>query len=139
MRLNRELGADFDLAAFRHRAIYNRIAGRIETHLISAREQEVHVAGITAHFAAGEAMLVEWSCKYTLEDFAQLAAKAALRVAQVWTDAEGLFSVQYLVRSRVFLAAALVWPWSAFVEITKVMNSPRSCFLTLISYLPAPV
>lgn len=98
VRLNRELGADFDLAAFRHRAIYNRIAGRIETHLISAREQEVHVAGITAHFAAGEAMLVEWSCKYALEDFAQLAAKAALRVAQVWTDAEGLFSVQYLVR-----------------------------------------
>lgn len=98
VRLNRELGADFDLAAFRHQAMYNRIAGRIETHLISAREQEVHVAGITTHFAAGEAMLVEWSCKYTLEDFAQLAAKAALRVAQVWTDAEGLFSVQYLVR-----------------------------------------
>ena len=98
MRLNRELGADFDLAAFRHRAIYNRIAGRIETHLISVRKQDVHVAGITAHFAAGEAMLVELSCKYALEDFARLAAEAGLRVAQMWTDAERLFCVQYLVR-----------------------------------------
>ncbi len=98
MRLNRELGADFDLAAFRHRAIYNRIAGRIETHLISVRKQDVHVAGITAHFAAGEAMLVELSCKYALEDFARVAAEAGLRVAQMWTDAERLFCVQYLVR-----------------------------------------
>ncbi len=96
--LNRELGADFDLAAFRHRAIYNAAAGRIETTLVSTCEQDVHAAGITAHFTADEAMRVELSCKYSLEDFANLAAQAGLRVAQVWTDAQRLFSVQYLVR-----------------------------------------
>ena len=97
-RLNRELGADFNLAAFRHRANYNATAGRIETCLVSTREQRVHVAGTTAHFAAGEAMRVELSCKYALEDFARLAAQAGLRVVQVWTDAQRLFSIQYLVR-----------------------------------------
>ncbi len=97
-RLNRELGADFDLAAFRHRAAWNAIAGRIETCLVSTREQDVRVAGITAHFAAGEAMRVELSCKYAAEDFARLAAQAGLRVAQGWTDQQRLFSVQYLVR-----------------------------------------
>jgi dimethylhistidine N-methyltransferase len=97
-RLNRELGADFDLAAFRHRAFYNESAGRIETYLISARAQDVHVAGITTHFAANEAMLVELSCKYGIDDFARLAASAGLRAAQVWTDSQRLFSIQYLIR-----------------------------------------
>lgn len=98
VRLNRELGADFDLAAFRHRASYDAVAGRIETSLVSIREQDIHVAGITAHFAAGEAMQVELSCKYALEDFARLAVQAGLRVARTWTDGKRLFSVQYLVR-----------------------------------------
>ena len=98
--LNRVLGADFDLAGFRHRAIYNAEAGRIETYLVSVREQVVHAAGVTAHFAVDEAMLVELSCKYSLEDFAHLATQAGLRIAQVWTDAQRLFSIQYLVRDQ---------------------------------------
>lgn len=97
-RLNRDLGADFDVDAFRHRATYNAMAGRIETSIVSMREQYVHVAGITAHFAAGEAIAVELSCKYTLADFARISAQAGLRVAQVWTDVPQMFSIQYLVR-----------------------------------------
>ena len=51
-----------------------------------------------ASFAADEAMLVEYSCKYSPEDFAAMAHKAGLEVAKVWVDPEQLFSVQYLVR-----------------------------------------
>jgi dimethylhistidine N-methyltransferase len=99
VRLNREVGADFDLAGFRHRARYNVLAGRIETHIVSNREQDVHVDGRTFHFAEGEAMLVEYSCKYTPESFARLAAHAGMRVAGVWTDSARRFSVQLLVSS----------------------------------------
>ncbi len=97
-RLNRELGCDFHLDGFRHRAHYNALAGRIETHIISMREQKVRVGRMLAGFAEEEAMLVEYSCKYSLEDFAAMAGKAGLEVARVWLDPEKLFSVQYLVR-----------------------------------------
>lgn len=96
-RLNREIGADFDLGGFRHSARYHPLAGRIETYIVSTRAQQVHVGGRAFHFGAGEAMLVEYSCKYTLESFARLAARAGLRVDQVWTDPARQFSVQWLV------------------------------------------
>jgi len=99
VRLNRELGADFDLDAFQHRARYNAMAGRIETDLVSTKRQDVHVGSDTFAFREGEAMHVEYSCKYSLDDFAQMAAKAGLSVAKVWMDDERRFSVQYLVRS----------------------------------------
>lgn len=97
MRMNCELAADFDVAGFRHRARWHPLAERIETHIVSRREQDVHVDGRTFHFANGEAMLVEYSCKYTLEGFARFAARAGLRVADVWTDPRRKFSVQWLV------------------------------------------
>lgn len=96
VRMNRELDADFNLAGFRHRARWHPLAGRIETHLVSTREQDVHVDGRSFRFAAGEAMLVEYSCKYTLEGFARLAARAGLRVTEVWTDPARQFSLQWL-------------------------------------------
>ncbi|MEO7324850.1 MAG: L-histidine N(alpha)-methyltransferase [Dokdonella sp.] len=96
-RLNRELGADFDLGQFRHRATYNALAGRIETHIVSLAAQDVHVAGETFHFDRLEAMLVEYSCKYSLDDFSRLAQKAQLRVERHWTDAQQQFAVVYLL------------------------------------------
>lgn len=96
VRMNHELGADFDLAGFRHRARWHALAGRIETHVVSLREQDVHLDGCTFHFAEGEAMLVEYSCKYTLAGFARLAARAGLRVVEVWSDPARQFSVQWL-------------------------------------------
>lgn len=98
-RLNRELSTDFDLAAFRHRAYYNPMTGRVETSLVSTRAQKVRVGRWSASFAEGEAIQVECSCKYALEDFAALAAKAGLEVLRVWTDPARMFSVQYLVRA----------------------------------------
>ena len=96
VRMNHELGADFDLAGFRHRAHWHPLAERIETHIVSRREQDVHIGGHTFHFAEREAMLVEYSCKYTPDGFARFAARAGLRVAEVWTDPARQFSVQWL-------------------------------------------
>jgi dimethylhistidine N-methyltransferase len=97
VRLNRELGADFDLRRFRHRAVYNALAGRIETHIVSLATQDVRIAADAFHFDLHEAMLVEYSCKYSLDDFARLAQKAGLRLERHWTDLQRQFAVVYLV------------------------------------------
>lgn len=102
-RLNRDIGSNFNLPAFAHRAHYNPMAGRIETHLVSRCEQQVKVGRVNVPFRADEAIQVEYSCKYSLEDFAALAARAGLAVQQVWTDAERMFSVQYLVRASTLV------------------------------------
>lgn len=97
-RMNRELGADFNLSRFRHRATYNALAGRIETHIISCVEQQVHVGAQTIHFAANEAMLVEYSHKYSQAGFERLAAKVGLRVVRRWTDPRQWFAIEMLER-----------------------------------------
>jgi uncharacterized SAM-dependent methyltransferase len=98
-RLNRDVGSDFDLSAFRHRAHYNSMAGRIETHIVSSKAQQVKLGKASVAFREDETIQVEYSCKYSLADFEALAAKAGLAVMRVWTDAEKMFSVQYLVRA----------------------------------------
>ncbi|HSN71559.1 MAG TPA: L-histidine N(alpha)-methyltransferase [Steroidobacteraceae bacterium] len=98
VRLNREFDADFDLDAFRHVAIWNPDDGRMEMYLESLADQEATLGNETLHFERGERILTEYSHKYRPEDFAELAAAAGWRVARVWTDAERLFSVQYLER-----------------------------------------
>jgi uncharacterized SAM-dependent methyltransferase len=98
-RLNREIGSDFDLSAFRHHARYNPMAGRIETHIVSSREQQVKIGSSKVGFRAEEVIQVEYSCKYSLEDFAALAGKAGLAVMRTWLDPQRMFSVHYLVRA----------------------------------------
>ncbi|MCE5230111.1 L-histidine N(alpha)-methyltransferase [bacterium] len=93
-RLNRELGANFNLDGFRHDAFFNEKEGRIEMHLVSRRKQRVRIGGLTFTFAAGESIHTESSYKYTPEGFAELAASAALNPNSVWTDDQNLFSVQ---------------------------------------------
>jgi len=85
-RLNREIGSDFDLDGFRHRAVYERGRRRIETFLVSQRAQVVAVAGKRFAFGQGEAMLVEYSHKYTDAGFAELAACTGLQVIDGWND-----------------------------------------------------
>jgi uncharacterized SAM-dependent methyltransferase len=75
------------------------MAGRIETQIVSCREQRVEIGQRQVHFRSGEAIQVEYSCKYSLEEFAALAGKAGLAVTQVWTDPQQMFSVQYLARA----------------------------------------
>lgn len=93
-RMNRELGADFDRTQFHHRARYNAIAGRIETHIVSNCAQRVRVAGRWIDFAADEGILVEYSCKYSQSDFAAMAHRAGLVVTRSWTDTDKRFALQ---------------------------------------------
>jgi dimethylhistidine N-methyltransferase len=94
--INRELGADFDLAAFRHGARYVPSHGRIEMHLESVKPQRVTLAGRTFGFRAGETIHTENSYKYDVAEFADLALAAGFQPRQCWTDAEHLFAVHYL-------------------------------------------
>ncbi len=95
-RANRELGGDFDLTAFRHVARYDAASGQMGIHLISLKDQTVHVAGGAFHFAAGERVHVENSWKYAIGEFADLARRAGYRSSRVWTDEAALFSVHLL-------------------------------------------
>lgn len=97
VRANRELGADFDLACWQHRAIYNAEAGRIEMHLVSRGDQHVHLAGQTFRFGDGEKIITEFSYKHTREGFVQLAESAGFRMSRLWTDPQELFAVFHFV------------------------------------------
>jgi L-histidine Nalpha-methyltransferase len=99
-RLNREADADFDLAAFAHRAVWNDAQSRIEMHLVSCREQFVHLAGQSFRFARGETIHTENSYKYSPEHFAALAETAGWHSAELWTDPAQLFSL-HLLQPRV--------------------------------------
>ncbi|MDQ2867629.1 MAG: L-histidine N(alpha)-methyltransferase [Verrucomicrobiota bacterium] len=92
-RANRELGANFDLAHWRHRAVYHSSAGRIEMHLISTQAQTVQLGDDDFSFAAGEHIISEFSYKYAPHEFIALADQAGLRFEKLWTDAEQLFGV----------------------------------------------
>ncbi len=95
-RLNREAGADFDPAAFDHRAVWNAAESRIEMHLVSRRAQSARLAGVVLRFEAGETIHTENSYKHTIEGFAALARDAGWRAARVWTDPAGLYSMHLL-------------------------------------------
>ena len=93
--LNREIGADFDLKQWRHRAIYNSDAGRIEMYLISETDQTVHIGDREFRFRAGEKILTEHSYKHTPEGFIALAGQAGFEFVKLWTDAARLFGIFY--------------------------------------------
>ena len=98
-RVNRELAADFDLDQWRHRAIYNSNAGRIEMHLISEIDQFVRLDDQKFHFRRGEKIITEFSYKYAPEEFAELAGKAGFEFTQMWSDDARLFGVFYFTCS----------------------------------------
>ncbi|RAK69138.1 ergothioneine biosynthesis protein EgtB [Phenylobacterium kunshanense] len=95
-RINRELGGDFDLSAFEHRAVWNARESRIEMHLVSARPQSVRVAGETYRFDAGETIHTENSHKFTVDGFAALAGQAGWRLEQAWQSGEPAFALVLL-------------------------------------------
>ena len=95
-RINRELGADFDLAQWRHKALYNEAQGRIEMHLVSRVDQQVSLLGQTFRFAGGETIHTENSYKYSVAGFRDLASQAGFTTDTVWVDADRLFSLHLL-------------------------------------------
>jgi L-histidine N-alpha-methyltransferase len=85
--LNRELGSDFDVASFAHRAFYSAERHRIEMHLVSARDQVVHIPQVgDVQVAKGETIRTEISCKYDRASVRRLLRAANLRLEQWMTD-----------------------------------------------------
>jgi dimethylhistidine N-methyltransferase len=99
VRINRELGGNFDTNAFMHRAIYNRDRHRIEMHLIAKKAQTVRVLGRSFSFRAGETIHTESSYKYSLDRFKALAQGSGWTPRESWTDPAGMFSVHALAAS----------------------------------------
>jgi dimethylhistidine N-methyltransferase len=95
-RINRELGADFEVDQFFHQARFNAELGRIEMQLISRRAQTVALGGETIAFEAGETICTEYSHKYTVEEFAAVAAGAGLTLRREWTTKRREFAVLHL-------------------------------------------
>lgn len=93
--INTQLHANFKLDQFEHYAFYNPHEGRIEMHLVSLKEQCVDIGNTKIYFTHGESIWTESSCKYTLKEFAELAATAGFQLERAWTDPNNLFSVQY--------------------------------------------
>jgi dimethylhistidine N-methyltransferase len=95
-RINRELGAKFDLNCFEHHAFFNRERSRIEMHLASLKRQRIKVCGECIDFRAGETIHTESSYKYSVASFGALARGAGWSPVAVWTDADNYFSVHAL-------------------------------------------
>ncbi len=98
-RINRELGADFDLRAFGHLARYDESERRIEMHLVSRRRQEVSIpgAGCRVSFRSGETIWTESSYKYRTEEIVQMAEGAGFRAESQWVDEEWPFAESLLI------------------------------------------
>jgi L-histidine Nalpha-methyltransferase len=99
-RLNRECATDFDLDAFEHRAVWNGEPGRIEMHLVSARDQTVSFPAAaggrpaeSVSFAAGEAVVTEHSHKYRVSEVEAMAAAGGWEACRRWTDEGDGFGV----------------------------------------------
>jgi dimethylhistidine N-methyltransferase len=95
-RINRELGADFDLDAFDHLAFFDPERSRVEMHLVSLKDQVAHVGGREYAFREGERLHTESSYKYGVDPFRRMAAAAGFVSLECWTDAERMFSMHYL-------------------------------------------
>jgi uncharacterized SAM-dependent methyltransferase len=96
-RINRELDGDFCLDAFEHKAVYNAEMGRVEIDVVSRCAQTVTVDGEAFAFESGEAIRTEYSHKYSIPEFAAMAASTGLMLHHQWTDRDGNFAVLHLV------------------------------------------
>ena len=98
-RINRELGADFDLSCFRHEARWNYADRRIEMHLRSTCRQSVHIpaANLRVVLDEDETIWTESSHKYKAEEIPEMAARAGFRCEAQWIDKEWPFAQNLLV------------------------------------------
>lgn len=94
-RINREASASFDLENFSHEAVYDETLGRVEMHLVSKVPQLIKVNETVFRFLEGETIHTESSYKYSVEEFAELSAKAKWVFRRAWKDSNKLFCVYY--------------------------------------------
>jgi L-histidine N-alpha-methyltransferase len=100
LRMNRELGASFDLAKFTHRAFYDEERGRIEMHLVSTDAQSVRIGDYEVRFTAGETIHTENSYKYNDNSLERLASASGFTITRTWLDSRGWFADVLLHLSR---------------------------------------
>lgn len=100
VRMNRELGADFDVGAFAHRAVWNAGESRVEMHLVSERRQRVRVraAGLSIDLEAGETLWTESSHKYDADGVRAMLARAGFHARDQWK--EGTFALTLAMAGR---------------------------------------
>jgi dimethylhistidine N-methyltransferase len=98
VRINRELGGDFDVERFAHRARYDEDVGRIEMYLVSEEDARVRIGALDLdlRFGAGEAVHTENSTKYSAAEIDALVAAAGFSTEARWTDEQDRFSVSLL-------------------------------------------
>jgi uncharacterized SAM-dependent methyltransferase len=106
LRINRELGANFDLDQFSHLAFYDSVNQRVDIRLVSRCNQMVELGPQTIHFSTGEAIRTEYSHKYTVDQFNQLADEAGLTLHSYWTDDRQYFAVLYFQSQRTTAIAS---------------------------------
>jgi len=94
-RLNRELGANFDAACFRHRARWNFTESRIEMHLESTQDQDVSIeeADLDVHFMRGETIHTENSYKFTDQGIRSVLDEAGFAIRGAWKDGRGWYTL----------------------------------------------
>jgi dimethylhistidine N-methyltransferase len=95
VRINRELGGDFDVAAFSHRAVWNAEESRVEMHLVSRRHQRVRVPAAHLGFdlANGESIWTESSYKYQPDGIVRMLERAGFQLMEQWVDREDAFAL----------------------------------------------
>jgi L-histidine N-alpha-methyltransferase len=95
VRVNRELGGDFAIDRFAHRAVWNDVASRVEMHLVAGSAMDIHVpsAGVEFAIAAGESIWTESSYKYRSDEIAGLLEATGFRVTEQWLDAQDRFAL----------------------------------------------
>jgi dimethylhistidine N-methyltransferase len=97
-RINRELDGDFSLDKFVHKAFYNERLRRIEMHLVSLVDQDVHIGRISRSFSfkRNETIHTENSYKYSLRQIGQMATQSGLEVKASFMDSNGWFALSLM-------------------------------------------
>lgn len=95
VRINGELAGDFDPNLFAHRAFYHPLRQRVEMHLVSLKDQAVHIAGETIRFKEGETIHTENSHKYSLDDFRNLLTETGYIPQKHWCDGQRHYAIHY--------------------------------------------
>ena len=95
-RANKEIGANFDISKFEHRAIYNREKGRVEMHLVSLADQVVSIGHHCYEFIVDEYIHTENSYKYSRDQFKKISHRAGYKTVKVWTDPNVYFGIFFL-------------------------------------------
>lgn len=94
-RIKNELGIKISTTDFKHQAIYNQEAGRIEMYLISKKEQEFYIDNHLIRLKKEEKIHTENSYKYSIEEFKNLALSVGYKTCNYWTDSKNYFTIYY--------------------------------------------